>query len=426
MNLRVMLLIHIHRRVLVFGHLPRCAFVNARGLVHECECARTTGSRYVEGGLPRRYFGEVLEAHSDRGSPYASDSATSVAEARYYMQHEPRWELLRQRPDGIPLGDLAERIGVLKPFITIAEAKAKMSEFCDLLNNRESRISPLDQCRPAVFKTDEHAKPSLRISWRNPVAKTVGICQDVIAATTVGKGCADFFLPQDSLILRTTPNGEFIEQLHESAVGIGHTIARRRCNSLFLTECRSMNTTSVSLLHRLRDPNKHDAWERFVILYTPLLQYWAARMGLQESDRSDLIQDVFATLVQKLPEFRYNPDRSFRGWLRTLVLNRWRNRVRQRVPTTLVAEHPALANLAAPEVDLFSETEYRQQIVTRALQLMQIDFPERLWKACWEHVVVGRAAAEVATELGIAVGTVYVAKARIMSRLREELQGLLD
>jgi RNA polymerase sigma-70 factor, ECF subfamily len=187
-----------------------------------------------------------------------------------------------------------------------------------------------------------------------------------------------------------------------------------------------MNTTSASLLQRLRQPNEEDAWTRFVKLYTPLLQFWSRRLGLQENDSADLLQDVFATLVQKLPEFCYNPESSFRSWLRTMMLNRWRNRVRQRIPTPIEADHPALADLSAPDEEAFSETEYRQHLVARALQLMQAEFPARMWKACWEHVVVGRPAVEVAAELGVAAGTVYVAKARIMSRLREELKGLLD
>ena len=57
---------------------------------------------------------------------------------------------------------------------------------------------------------------------------------------------------------------------------------------------------------------------------------------------------------------------------------------------------------------------------------MQTEFPPKTWQACWEHVVQGPAAAEVAAELGIAVGSVYVAKSRVLCRLREELQGLLD
>jgi RNA polymerase sigma-70 factor (ECF subfamily) len=187
-----------------------------------------------------------------------------------------------------------------------------------------------------------------------------------------------------------------------------------------------MNTTSASLLQRLRQPNQPDAWTRFVKLYTPLLLFWARRLGLQDADASDLLQDVFATLVRKLPEFRYDPQNSFRSWLRTVLLNRWRNRARQRLPAPLEGDAPALADLAAPEDEAFGEAEYRQHLVARALQLMQAEFPPRMWKACWEHVVAGRPAVEVAAELGIAAGTVYVAKARILSRLREELEGLLD
>jgi RNA polymerase sigma-70 factor (ECF subfamily) len=188
-----------------------------------------------------------------------------------------------------------------------------------------------------------------------------------------------------------------------------------------------MHTTSLSLLKRLRQPAEQDAWARFVQLYTPLLFYWARRLGLGEPDAADLVQDVFTTLVQKLPEFRYDPHRGFRNWLRTVTLNKWRDRARRRVPVAVGGDPAALAELAAPEdSDAFGEAEYRQQLVNRALQQMQAEFAPRTWKACWEHVVTGRPAAEVAAELGISVGAVYVAKSRVMCRLRQELEGLLD
>src|SRR5690349_24606068 len=90
-----------------------------------------------------------------------------------------------------------------------------------------------------------------------------------------------------------------------------------------------MDTTPVSLLERLRQPGQADAWERFVELYTPLLLYWARKCGLQPQDAADLVQDVFTTLVQKLPEFTYDHRRTFRGWLRTVALNKWRDRRRR-------------------------------------------------------------------------------------------------
>jgi RNA polymerase sigma-70 factor (ECF subfamily) len=57
---------------------------------------------------------------------------------------------------------------------------------------------------------------------------------------------------------------------------------------------------------------------------------------------------------------------------------------------------------------------------------MKADFQPTTWKACWEYVVADRPPAEVAAELGISVGAVYVAKSRVLNRLRQELQGLLD
>jgi RNA polymerase sigma-70 factor (ECF subfamily) len=73
-----------------------------------------------------------------------------------------------------------------------------------------------------------------------------------------------------------------------------------------------------------------------------------------------------------------------------------------------------------------SAEEYRQYLVGRALQMMQTDFEPTSWKACWEVVVEGRSAGEVASQLGLTPAAVYVAKSRILRRLRQELHGLLD
>jgi RNA polymerase sigma-70 factor (ECF subfamily) len=187
-----------------------------------------------------------------------------------------------------------------------------------------------------------------------------------------------------------------------------------------------MNTTSASLLQRLRQPSAQDDWGRFVQLYSPLLYGWAHRLGLPDADAADLVQDVFTALVQKLPEFRYDSGKGFRGWLRTVLLNRWRDLGRRASAAGRGSRQAALPELPAPEEDFLAEQEYRQQLVSRALQLMQAEFSLCTWKACWEHVVADRPAKEVAEELGISVGSVYVAKSRVLSRLRQELEGLMD
>jgi RNA polymerase sigma-70 factor, ECF subfamily len=185
--------------------------------------------------------------------------------------------------------------------------------------------------------------------------------------------------------------------------------------------------TPVSLLERLKLPSEQDAWTRFVQLYTPLLYDWARRVGLQESDAADLVQEVFTVLVRKLPEFNYDRGKSFRGWLRTVLLNRWRDgSPRRPVPATLAQDH-VLANLPAPEAPAdFEEREYRTYLVDRALQLLQREFPDVTWKAFTLYVLGGKSAPEVASQLQISVNVVYLAKSRVLGRLRQELAGLLD
>jgi RNA polymerase sigma-70 factor (ECF subfamily) len=187
-----------------------------------------------------------------------------------------------------------------------------------------------------------------------------------------------------------------------------------------------MNTTPVSLLERLRQSPEQKAWARFVELYTPLLFHWARRVGLQEPDAADLVQDVFALLLQKLPEFTYDRHRSFRAWLRTVTLNKWRENQRRAASRPEAQAVPLAEAAADADGEAFWESEYRNHLVGRALEVMRSDFTPTSWKACWELVVGERPAAEVAAELGISVGAVYAAKFRVLTRLRQELAGLMD
>src|SRR5438067_1112906 len=83
-----------------------------------------------------------------------------------------------------------------------------------------------------------------------------------------------------------------------------------------------MSETSASLLDRLRLQPDAASWQRLVALYTPLIRGWLRRQAALDQDADDLVQEVLAVLVRKLPEFRREPrPGAFRRWLRGITVN---------------------------------------------------------------------------------------------------------
>jgi RNA polymerase sigma-70 factor (ECF subfamily) len=187
-----------------------------------------------------------------------------------------------------------------------------------------------------------------------------------------------------------------------------------------------MLQTPLTLLERLRQPGDDAAWGRFVELYTPVLFTWARRCGEDEHDAADLLQEVFIALVQTLPTFTHNGQSRFRAWLRTLLLNKLRDRKRRQTRAgRALAQRPCEEML--PDVaELFWEADYHREVARRALELMQAEFAPTTWKACWDTIVQGRAVEQVAHELGITENAVYIGRCRVLRRLRQELGGLVD
>ena len=186
-----------------------------------------------------------------------------------------------------------------------------------------------------------------------------------------------------------------------------------------------MNSTSESLLIRLRSANDFQAWSRFVDLYTPLIFFWARKTGLQTQDASDLVQDVLSIVFQKLPTFTYEPAKSFRGWLRKVTLNKHREHCRKKSIGIVDARQSELVSIAETAESIW-DLDYKQQLVAQAMDIMQPEFRPDTWAALREFVVSGRPAGEVAKKHGVSVWTIYGAKSRLMGRLRDELDGLLE
>jgi RNA polymerase sigma-70 factor (ECF subfamily) len=195
----------------------------------------------------------------------------------------------------------------------------------------------------------------------------------------------------------------------------------------------SMSDTSASLLERLRRQPDGESWKRLVDLYTPLLRGWLRRNLVPPDDADDLVQEVMTVLVRELPQFQY--DRrcgSFRAWLRTITVNRlrmfWRSRRSRPLATGASDLARKLDELEDPHSALSRlwDHDHDRHVAHRLLQLIEPEFEAATWRAFQRVALDGATPAAVAAELGISPNAVYLAKYRVLHRLRQEMQGLTD
>jgi RNA polymerase sigma-70 factor (ECF subfamily) len=146
-----------------------------------------------------------------------------------------------------------------------------------------------------------------------------------------------------------------------------------------------------------------------------------------------LTQDVLMAVAGAIDD--WDPDRergSFRGWLSRVARNRMINALvrRQRGPRIVggtdhlqrLEEEPAREGLESAAFDL----EHRRRLFLWAAEHIRGEFRESTWQAFWRTCVDQRPVAEVAAELQLSPGAIYVARSRVMSRLREKVKRVED
>jgi RNA polymerase sigma-70 factor (ECF subfamily) len=188
--------------------------------------------------------------------------------------------------------------------------------------------------------------------------------------------------------------------------------------------------TRPSLLVRIRDARDGQAWSQFVALYAPLVYGYARKRGLQDADAADLTQDVLRAVAGAAERLAYDPKRgSFRGWLFTIVRNKLRDFMdackRQGQGSGDTGAHKLLEQHAAPDEDVW-EREYQQRIFAWAAEQIRGEFQDTTWQAFWQTAVEGKSGKEVARALGMTVAAVYLAKSRVLARLKEQIQQVQD
>jgi RNA polymerase sigma-70 factor (ECF subfamily) len=187
--------------------------------------------------------------------------------------------------------------------------------------------------------------------------------------------------------------------------------------------------TRASLLVRLKNGDDQQAWQDFVEIYEPLVLRIATRKGLQPADACDLAQEVMTRTAARIGEWKSGEGHgTLRGWLSTVTRNLVVDFIRQqnRRPTplsdSLLQQQPGPQD--EPEA-LFSAEE-RQQIFRWAAARARSQVTDSTWQAFWLTAVEHQPPAGVAVQLGITVGAVYIARSRMMARIRQEAALALD
>jgi RNA polymerase sigma-70 factor (ECF subfamily) len=193
-----------------------------------------------------------------------------------------------------------------------------------------------------------------------------------------------------------------------------------------------MSVTSVSLLDRLHENTDPAAWQRLVDVYTPLIRGWLRKNSVQDTNADDLVQEVLAVVIRRFPSFQHNKRTgAFRAWLRAISINCardfWKaNRIRPHVTGSDFGSY--LDQLADPDNPLSQawDREHDLHVARKLMEMIEPQFAETTWKAFRRVALDGIAADDVAKELGITVNAVFIAKSRVLGRLREEAAGLIE
>ena len=192
-------------------------------------------------------------------------------------------------------------------------------------------------------------------------------------------------------------------------------------------------TTRPSLLLRIRRRDDQAAWAEFVEIYAPLIHGYSRRRGLQEADAANLTQDVLSKVMSHAERFEYDPSRGrFRGWLLTLT----RNRVNDHFSGLKRQTRGSGDTGVRAVLEQFSEqdeqdeeqwdSDYQHRLFHWVAEKIRDEFQETTWRAFWSTAVDGQAAKQVAEQLSMSVGAVYIAKSRVLARLKIHVRAVDD
>lgn len=194
---------------------------------------------------------------------------------------------------------------------------------------------------------------------------------------------------------------------------------------------REWPETCESLILRVKNAQDTRAWDQFVATYRPIVLRLAQQRGLQSADADDVAQRILfsvSTAVENWEPASNGPR--FRNWLGRIARNAIINALTRQKPDRgsgsssiqgLLEEVPA-NNVLADALKM----EGRVEAVRWAARCVEPEFTPATWAMFYETTVLGNSVADVAQLQKRSVGAVYVARCRVMQRIRTKITEVSD
>lgn len=186
--------------------------------------------------------------------------------------------------------------------------------------------------------------------------------------------------------------------------------------------------TRSTLLVRLRDRRDAEAWSTYESLYRPLVRAYAISRGLDASAADDVAQQCSEVVLEHIAEYEHAG--SFKAWLRAIaehkVIDRFRAWKREAGADTAfwrAREADAEREGGAAPADAWDRHWDHAHIMFCAERARK-QVSESTYEAFEACVVRGMSPDSVAALLNIPVDHVYVAKHRVLERIRGHLREL--
>jgi RNA polymerase sigma factor (sigma-70 family) len=195
--------------------------------------------------------------------------------------------------------------------------------------------------------------------------------------------------------------------------------------------------TRKTLLSRLKDLGDQKSWQEFFDIYWKLIYNAAIKSGLSHSDAEDVVQETVVTVAREMPEFNYDPKRSFKAWLLKITRCRIVDQVKRVQPKEIsLAHHPRddeigdtateerIADPASLDLESFWESQWEQHLMTAAIDRVKARASPKQFQMFELYVLKDWPIRKVMETLRVSMTRVHVAKHRVASLIKKEVERL--